>query len=320
MGRMQCNICGSASFIDMKARKNAKCSTCGSLERTRTIALLIERYNLARQNTRILHIAPERGLAEKFYKIAGENCTFVDIDPARFSSRLKVKKLDLCEDIEDIDDNSYDLIVHSHVIEHLFCNYTYVLYHLHRILSQEGTIVCSIPILSGYFDCCTSPDLSDDDRHRRFGQWDHTMRFGRSDLHMHLGKIYALDDVYDLTARFREDELRACNIPEKTWKGYSPDSVLILKKTDCLLQLQIDQQDANLQKHVATIDALYNSTSWKITAPLRALSSGIEWFWRKLRRAHWLFRLSVGWFLRTIKAATLIRKKSGKCVKRDTSA
>ena len=244
---MQCNICGSTSFTDVNKRnpnrtrrKNVRCSRCGSYERTRVMALFIEHYNLACQNSRILHIAPEKGLARKFYTIAGKNCTFVDLNPARllglFLGLFKVKKLDLCKDLESIDDNSYDLIVHSHVMEHLACNYTYVLYHLHRILSQEGTMVCSIPILPGYFDCCTSPGLSDDERRKRFGQWDHTTRFGRSDLHMHLGKIYALNDVYDLTDTFQEDELRACNIPEETcWRGYTPNSVLVLKKTDFLL-------------------------------------------------------------------------------------
>lgn len=102
-------------------------------------------------------------------------------------------------------------------------------------MSEKGTMVCSIPISSGYFYCCTSPELSDDERSRRFGQFDHTHKFGRRDLHMTLGKIYSFDDVYDLTNHFQEDELRACNIPEIIWKGYSPSSVFVLKKTNYLL-------------------------------------------------------------------------------------
>ena len=233
---MLCNICGGTSFVDMKSRKNVKCSACESLERTRIMALFIDYYDLAHKDTRILHIAPERGLAESLYKIAGKNCVFVDLAPENFSfsKRLKVEKLDLCKDLEFINDNSYDLIIHSHVIEHILCNYTYVLHHLHRIMSEEGTMLCSIPIMSGYFDYSTVPGLSSAERLERFGQKDHTTRFGRKDLHMHLGKVIRINDTYDLTDYFSEDDLMTYNIPRRTWKGYS---VYVLRKSDFLIEL-----------------------------------------------------------------------------------
>jgi len=232
---MECNICGNGKFIDMNARKSVKCSKCYSLERTRLMALFIKKDKLVNKKTRVLHIAPEKGLADYLYGIAGKNCTFVDLCPENFLFAPGIKKMDLCNDLELIPDKSFDLIIHSHVLEHIPCNYTYVLYHLHRILSKAGRIICSIPFLSGSYDCSFSPELNDTERTERFGQNDHIRRFGRNDLQMTLGKIYNLEKDYDITRIFPGEELLKYNIPEISWKYYSPNSVLCLKKEAYLL-------------------------------------------------------------------------------------
>jgi predicted SAM-dependent methyltransferase len=233
---MRCNICGNDKFVDMNKRQAVRCSKCGSLERTRIIALFIEKYHKVSKSTRILHIAPEKGLAEYFYNIAGDNCVFVDIDPKRYSHIPNIKKLDLCHDLDGMATESFDLIIHSHVMEHIPCNYTYVLYHFDRILSQKGRMICSIPFLSGFYDCCTSPNLSDEERTKRFGQFDHVRRYGTSDLQLSLGKVCKLENEYDVTKHFSEDELIKFNIPEVVWRGYTPSSVLNLGKGDYLLK------------------------------------------------------------------------------------
>lgn len=232
---MECNLCGSKKFKDMMARKNVLCRGCNSLERTRVIALFIQHFNLINTATRVLHIAPEKGLANYLYSIAGDNCTFVDLNPENFKSIPNMQKMDLCDDLSGIPGDSYDLIVHSHVIEHVPCNYTYVLYHLNRIMSPQGRTVCSIPIMSDYYDCSTSPALSDEQRQQRFGQNDHVRRFGRSDLQASLGKVYRLAPEYDITQLFSIEELERYNIPQNHWRGYTPGSVLLLGKDDFLL-------------------------------------------------------------------------------------
>ena len=70
------------------------------------------------------------------------------------------------------------------------------------------------------------------------------------------------------------------------------------------LEGSADRLESNLKERTATlkardkmIDDLHNSTSWKITAPLRALSRCIRWLLRNLRRAIKLFFwLSAGQF------------------------
>ena len=69
----------------------------------------------------------------------------------------------------------------------------------------------------------------------------------------------------------------------------------------------------NLKDRDKTIGDLYNSTSWKITAPLRALSRCIRWLLRNLRRAIKLFFwLSTGQFSRAIEPVRNVRAKSGR--------
>jgi phosphoglycolate phosphatase len=233
---MKCNICGNEKFLDMGSRKSVRCSQCFSLERTRLLALFLKRYKLVSKSTRVLHIAPEMGLAKYLHAIAGDNCAFVDLNPQTIPFLPNVIKLDLCSGLEKIPSESYDLIIHSHVLEHLPCNYTSVLYHLHRILSTSGRILCSIPFVPGFFDSCTSPDLGDDEKIRRFGQNDHCRKFGISDLQMSLGKVYKLEEDYDVTRYFSAAELEECNIPEEVRRGYSPSSVLCLGKEDYLLK------------------------------------------------------------------------------------
>ncbi len=69
----------------------------------------------------------------------------------------------------------------------------------------------------------------------------------------------------------------------------------------------------NLEARAKTIDDLYNSTSWKITTPLRVLSRSTRWLLGKLRRAGlFFFWLSTGRFSRAIEVVRNARAKSGR--------
>ena len=66
----------------------------------------------------------------------------------------------------------------------------------------------------------------------------------------------------------------------------------------------IEARDATIVARDAAIHGLLESTSWKITAPLRSLSRGVRWLWRNFRRAlKLLFWLSTGQFSRAVMAS-----------------
>ncbi|WP_223730407.1 methyltransferase domain-containing protein [Ensifer adhaerens] len=109
--------------------------------------MILDESGILKKGTRVLHFAPEGGLATYIKGIVGDECYDArDIDIERYQ-HVKVSYFDLVEACHTLPTNAFDLIIHNHVMEHLPCNVTAVLYHLHRALSDEGLHVFSIPDL-----------------------------------------------------------------------------------------------------------------------------------------------------------------------------
>jgi len=232
---MRCNICGCTEFLDMNSRTNVRCKKCGSLERTRLLWMWIQRYKITK-NTKILHLAPERGIYNQLSAlIPNSNYVVADFDPTRYSFAKNCKKIDLCNLAEE-KSNQYDFIIHSHVMEHIPCNIAYTLFHLHRMLKKKGRHICIIPFLNGKYDESFDNNLSDEERTKRFGQFDHVRRFGKEDVEQHLGCILNLPNKFDATKYFSIDDLKKYNIPEDHWKGFHIGTILDLSKDDYLLK------------------------------------------------------------------------------------
>lgn len=227
-----CNICGSPFFVAMKSRKNVRCLNCSSLERTRLLYLYIQHFSILSQNARVFHLAPEEGLYHEILSIVSpDNYLVVDLDPKRYSFAKNIQKFDLCNDIDDLPDKHFDLIIHSHIMEHIPCNISYVLKGLHRSLKDDGWHICVIPFMEGYYDECFAP-LSPEEAQSRFGQFDHVRRFGIKDIHNSLGRIIPIDINYDVTNIFSPETLIKSNIPRHCWKGLTAHTVLALRKND----------------------------------------------------------------------------------------
>ncbi|MBO6757309.1 MAG: methyltransferase domain-containing protein [Roseibium sp.] len=182
----------------------------------------------------VLHLAPEKGVFEKLSKkLVLENYVTADIQPEFFNFAPKTKKIDLCE-LEDQPSNKYKYIINSHILEHIPCNIAYSLWHLHRMLTEDGIHFLVVPFVKGKYDECFQ-DLPPAVRSKRFGQEDHMRNISIDDLDQHLGKILSLPKDFDATLFFTEEELKDANIPEPFWRGYSMNSVIMLKKYDMKL-------------------------------------------------------------------------------------
>jgi hypothetical protein len=230
----ECNICGSKTFVDFKKRRNVRCTNCSSLERTRLLWLYLQDVEIT-DNMRVLHLAPERGLYNKLKaRTQPANYVCADFDPQRYSFAKNIIPIDLTN-LDDQPADQYDLILHSHVMEHIPCNIAYTLFHLHRMMKPGGRHVCVIPFLPGKYDECFQ-DIPEQDRVRRFGQRDHVRRFGTEDIHRHLGTIVNLPSAFSAVDRFGEERLRNANIPEAAWRGFTVNTVLELGKDDFRLR------------------------------------------------------------------------------------
>jgi len=207
--------------------------TCGSLERTRAVALHIDKLALS-SGSSILHFAPELGLSQKLRALDGVNYRAVDLNPERFKAfglDIDIERFDLAVDIFDLPENTYDLIVHNHVLEHPECNYTVILLKLAKALTENGVMLFTVPVLPGHFSD-ELIKLSHQEKVARFGPMIHVRRFGADFLQETLGMIFRLPERYDLTRSFKESILLEANIPEHHWRAYTGASVFEVRRRD----------------------------------------------------------------------------------------
>ena len=109
-------------------------------------------------------------------------------------------------------------------------------------------------------------------------------------------------------------DLYRSNLEERTATLKTRDErVSALEGSLSLYRHNLEKRNATLKLRDKMLSDLYNSTSWKITAPLRSLLRCIRWLLRNLRRAlKLLFWLGTGQFSRAIEAVRNVRAKSGR--------
>jgi methyltransferase family protein len=152
------------------------CPRCRSHRRHRAIALLFARGELP--GRRLLHFAPEPLLDPVFQRMP---------DVERVTADLHAPA-DLRLDITDMDlpDSSFDLVLCSHVLEHVPDDRV-AMRELHRVLADGGVALVLVPYRPGvttYEDPSITVPV---DRMVAFGQQDHVRIYG-----------------YDLPDRLRE--------------------------------------------------------------------------------------------------------------------
>lgn len=226
----KCNLCGGTDWKDINQRIGVYCSTCGSMERTRAMKLVLDSLEIPKPGNRVLHFAPEKGLFSTLSSSCGEGYECVDIDPSLYPY-ARPRRFDLVTDAPRLPSETYDLIVHNHVLEHIPCNLAYVFFHLHRALTPTGKHVFSVPILPG----CYEEDLgslSAQEAVRRFGQDDHVRRFGRDDISFYLGQLVNLNFDYSLYNFCSASDLEACNIPRSLREGLHSSTIFVASKYD----------------------------------------------------------------------------------------
>ena len=226
---MQCNLCGETEFIDGWSRKLSQCKSCRSLDRHRLLWFYLEKLNIDK-STRILHIAPEPGIYNKLKDLAGDNYITADIDPPEYGLFADCQLIDL-KNLESWASNDFDLILHSHVLEHVACNIAYPLFHLHRMLKYTGTHLFIVPFMDGKYQesfCDISPDI----RTKYYGWHNHFRSFGSEDIEMHIGKILNIPNFFNALDIASQLQLENANIAKVLWKGFNNSTVLQLKKHD----------------------------------------------------------------------------------------
>jgi hypothetical protein len=167
----ECPLCGFIGFFEpwgSPPRWNARCPSCGSLERHRHLALFLNKIpSIIPKGAALLHFAPESFITELLKKW----------DIRYISADLDRDDVDLKLNIENMNvgDEQYDIIVCSHVLEHV--DDKRALSELWRILKPNGIIIIMVPITG---DTTYEDDTITDSTERliHFADADHVRVYG----------------------------------------------------------------------------------------------------------------------------------------------
>lgn len=173
---VECPICHSQfkKFLPYgrKARENALCPNCLSLERHRLMWLFLQKEtNFFTEKLRVLHVAPEHCFLKLFDALPNLDYVTADLE----SPLAKVKM-----DVHDIPfpENSFDVIFCNHVLEHVE-NDLKVCAEFNRVLKPNGWGIIQSPIYD-LEKTLEDPSITDPaERERLFGQRDHVRKYGK---------------------------------------------------------------------------------------------------------------------------------------------
>ena len=165
-----------------KLRPNALCPGTLSLERHRYLWLYLQRKTIFLEDKlNVLHIAPEQVFYTKFKQFDHWNYTTTDL-----YSPLADVKADICA--LPFEDNSYDLILCNHVLEHIPDDLK-AMEELYRILKKGGTLIAQVPLNENAETTFEDDSITDPaERTRIFGQYDHVRVYGK-DYYTRLAQV-----------------------------------------------------------------------------------------------------------------------------------
>lgn len=169
----ECPLCGyTGRFINSgnPPLPGMKCPSCTSGPRHRLLKLVQDRARIIPPDAEILHFAAERATRGMVEALKPSRYVTADLEPG----------YDVQVDIENlaIDDASFDVVICSHVLEHV--NDKLALTNLHRVLRPGGTLVAMVPIVDGWSSTYENPAItSKPDRKRHFGSGNHVRFYGR---------------------------------------------------------------------------------------------------------------------------------------------
>jgi SAM-dependent methyltransferase len=191
----ECNICGyRGRFVGYgrPMRIDARCTSCGALERHRLLKLWLDHSLDKIQSRDVLHFAPEPSITRVLRPVARTYVT-ADLDPTAAALQLDIEAIEL-------DDQTFDVIVCSNVLEHV--DDRRALAEMHRVLRPGGVALLMVPIIEGWRSTCENA-LVKTPRERRlyFGQEDHVRYYG-SDLRRRISAVGFEVDEFTATEPF----------------------------------------------------------------------------------------------------------------------
>lgn len=154
------------------------CPRCEASDRDRLYALFV-REHLGRSGDellRVLDIAPGKALSRFLRSLPDVDYRSGDLDATLADEHVDIT------DMPQFENASFDLIVCSHVLEHVPDD-TRAMRELHRVLAPGGRAILMVPIMTTATRTDEDPGVSDtNQRWIRFGQGDHVRMYCKHDF------------------------------------------------------------------------------------------------------------------------------------------
>ena len=160
--------------------RKAACPACRSTDRERLVYLFFKDHYFAEnkeKHIKLLHIAPESNLSKYLMKHPNVEYTAGDKRCEGYSYPDYVRDIDIM-DLHDIADNTYDVVVCNHVLEHVPDDII-AMKELRRVIKPDGIAILQVPYalkLEKTFEDKTI--VTPDARFEAYGQSDHVRIYG----------------------------------------------------------------------------------------------------------------------------------------------
>lgn len=233
MENLLCPICNSTEFNDFRSRKKVRCADCGSFERSRYLWSILSKLSLDKVTGKILHIAPEVGIARLLKERYGGKYQAVDFEPEIYAETdIEVEHIDLCSDLKEMKEGSVGAVIHVHVLEHVRCNVTLVFQELNRIIEDGGYHIVGLPFMDGYSKENLDPDLTEEFRMQNYGHEDHMRVFGSEDWESLYEPIFHDFKKIEASSICNAELLKKIRVPVASLRGKMSHSINVWSKKE----------------------------------------------------------------------------------------
>ena len=173
----ECNCCGAKLpfFAPFRGRLHAQCPKCYALERTRLVSYYFKNHTeVYTKEIKLLHFGPETTFYNTF-----SQCDNIDYYPVDICENKRIRLIvDMCD--IPFEDNTFDYIFASHVMEHIPDDIQAMseLYRTVKPSSEGGKVLLMIPLFKTLEKTFENPEYDTPElRLKYFGQEDHVRKY-----------------------------------------------------------------------------------------------------------------------------------------------